>query len=406
MDKVVYLTFDDGPSENTLKILEILDLYGIKATFFVVGRDSKFHENIYQQIAAGGHAIGNHTYSHDYSRIYSSIDAFKQDFYALENLLVRIIGYKPDIFRFPGGSNNQINLRTGSRSLMPRLAEEMLTAGYQFFDWNVDSRDAAEYLQASDIIINSVIKGATTKDQAIILMHDAPVKTTTVKALPEIIVGLSHRGFRFKYLTKESFPYHHHQINVQQKLVPAVQPWFGWDAPINNSPGSRSTEQLAAIIRACNVATAARYQPNQQGKNETYCNIFVWDVTRALGAEIPHWVLKSDLATPAEPDLTYSNAAETTSNMVFDWLTTHGTQHGWQPATALKALDYANSGRPAVAVWKNPGGAGHIAVVRPGTFDPEKGVPIAQAGAVNFDHLFLADGFGHASEYVLYFVHE
>lgn len=185
--KVAYLTFDDGPSLNTVKILELLDLHNIKSTFFVVGREDRFHKNIYKQIAARGHAIGNHTYSHDYKSIYSSINFFKEDFYRLEALLKETIGQKPEIFRFPGGSSSLFSRIYGGSDFMKKLAGEMLKEGYRYFDWNVDSRDGSTYLEDTSNIVKSVFKGAENIEKAIILMHDAPIKTTTAEALEDVL---------------------------------------------------------------------------------------------------------------------------------------------------------------------------------------------------------------------------
>ncbi|WP_052947377.1 polysaccharide deacetylase family protein [Aneurinibacillus tyrosinisolvens] len=203
--KVAYLTFDDGPSTNTGKILQILNNEHVKATFFVVGNNTDFGKEAYRQIIAGGHAIGNHTYSHNYRTLYGSVEAFQEDFMQLENLLYETIGQRPSILRFPGGSNNHVSRKYGGRQLMNRLADLKTKEGYQFFDWNVDSRDASKIVQNTDTIVQSVLNGSRNKKKAIILMHDSQVKTTTVQALPRIIAGLKKQGFSFDSLTKDSF---------------------------------------------------------------------------------------------------------------------------------------------------------------------------------------------------------
>lgn len=206
MNKLAYLTFDDGPSPNTAKILKILNLYGIKATFFVVGREGQYEKELYRKIAADGHSIGNHTFSHEYAKIYSSIEAFKEDFYALEKLLVEEIGFKPEIMRFPGGSNNKISQSLGPEHLMHQLAKNVSEEGYSYFDWNVDSRDSSAYLVDFGTIVEAVLEGARDKERAVILLHDAPVKTTTVNALPEIIMGLTKLGYDFAALSRDILP--------------------------------------------------------------------------------------------------------------------------------------------------------------------------------------------------------
>lgn len=195
------------------------------------------------------------------------------------------------------------------------------------------------------------------------------------------------------------------RLRISESCGPAQPPWFRWKAPLGGTPEARSPELLERIIRRCLVATADRYRPNRQGRQETYCNIFVWDVTSALAAEIPHWVALSDLIVPADPDFSGNLAVETTANFLCGWLAGPGREYGWIPATAATALIYANEGRPAVAMLENQEGHGHMAMLRPGKAHPQKGIPIAQAGRVRFDDGFLNDGFGVATARVTYYVH-
>ena len=100
-DNVIYLTFDDGPSRNTIDILNILDKYNIKATFFVTGNESEQGIAVLKEIVKRGHTIGVHSYSHDYKKIYSNVDAFLDDFYKAFDYVYKNTGVKPTIFRFP-----------------------------------------------------------------------------------------------------------------------------------------------------------------------------------------------------------------------------------------------------------------------------------------------------------------
>lgn len=178
-----------------------------------------------------------------------------------------------------------------------------------------------------------------------------------------------------------------------------VAPWHLVTPVIAGGPGERRPDLLERIIRQFRVAENYRYQANRQKQKETYCNIFVWDVTRALGCEIPHWV--ADDGEPSSPD----RGRELDANAVHAWLHHRGADFGWRRVDAAEALLWANMGRPAVAAWLNVGGIGHVTMVRPGDPHPTRGLPIAQAGARNFDDGFLADGFG-ARAGVEFWIHD
>lgn len=202
-EKIAYLTFDDGPSSNTLNILEILKENNVKATFFVNGHESLKH--LYKKIVEAGNVLANHTYSHDYRKVYTSPDNFINDIKKLDNFIKETTGQEPShVIRFPGGSNNTISHRYGGRGIMPLVIDRVNKEGYTYFDWNVDSTDASRFRQTKERIINSVINEAKYQHHAVILMHDLAPKTTTVQALPEIIKILKNQGFTFDVLSKNS----------------------------------------------------------------------------------------------------------------------------------------------------------------------------------------------------------
>ncbi|SHI68285.1 Peptidoglycan/xylan/chitin deacetylase, PgdA/CDA1 family [Geosporobacter subterraneus DSM 17957] len=208
-NKTAYLTFDDGPSSNTIKILDILKKYEIKATFFVIGSETESSKKIYRRIVEEGHVIGNHTYSHNYNKIYASVENFMEDIWKLEALLEEVAGVKPKIIRFPGGSKNQASSRAGGKGLMADLITRLQEEGYQYFDWNVTSKDASAVTPDKEIIVRSVLEGIQGKKEAIILFHDNAPKTTTVEALPEIIEALLEKGYKFEVLSETSYYVHH-----------------------------------------------------------------------------------------------------------------------------------------------------------------------------------------------------
>lgn len=202
--KIAYLTFDDGPSQNTSKILDTLSKHNINATFFVNGQDSEFALDMYRKIDSEGHTIGNHTYSHNYSDIYKDKSLFFKDFYKLESLLEKTIHKKTTFIRFPGGSNNLVSHQYGGSSIMNEIIADMEKSDYTYTDWNVDSMDASGINISKNTIVHSVLNQSKGKQFVNILMHDAASKTTTAEALPEIIEGLKNQGFEFKNISEHS----------------------------------------------------------------------------------------------------------------------------------------------------------------------------------------------------------
>ncbi|WP_270458865.1 polysaccharide deacetylase family protein [Faecalitalea cylindroides] len=207
--KIVYLTFDDGPSENTIKVLDILKEYDVKATFFVTGHAPSYNDFI-KEAFEQGHSIGLHTYSHDYKNIYSSTNAYFNDLDQINSMVESITGQKSDIIRFPGGSSNSISAKY-SPGIMSELVKMVNEKGYQYFDWNVSSSDAA----GNDISKEQIIQSSCTDkfDQINLLFHDSATKNSTVEALPDIIKFYKDRGYKFYPLTKKSYVVHHQTTN-------------------------------------------------------------------------------------------------------------------------------------------------------------------------------------------------
>ncbi len=201
---ICYLTFDDGPSDNTLKILDILDAYGIKATFFVVGTAKTQYM---PQITSRGHAIGLHSTTHKYDVIYKDINSYLADIQQISEIVYKSTGVRSNIIRFPGGSSNVIS-KNYCEGIMTDLTKRMPELGYAYFDWNVTSGDANAARVPAATIVNNVLTRAKGQKSICVLMHDTSAKGTTVEALPTIIEGLDAMGFRFAPLTAESFGFH------------------------------------------------------------------------------------------------------------------------------------------------------------------------------------------------------
>lgn len=189
-ERRVYLTFDDGSSYNTAKILDILNEKGVKATFFVVGNENETSYEMCRRIVAEGHSIGMHSYSHVYKNIYSSEDAFENDLNMIQSYIYRTTGVLSDIYRFPGGSSNRV-----SKQPMSLFEQRLNDRGIVYYDWNVSSGDAeSRTLKSKAEIIRNCIQGVENNNDSIILMHDLPEKRTTMEALPEIIDRLKEMG--------------------------------------------------------------------------------------------------------------------------------------------------------------------------------------------------------------------
>ncbi len=182
MTRKVYLTFDDGPSIYTDDILDILSLYGVKATFFVVGTQEEEYLPMYKRIVEEGHSIGMHSYSHKYTEIYESLESFKTDVGKIRSLIKDETGVECSLYRFPGGSSNSIG-KKHIQEYIAYLDEE----GIIYYDWNISSGDATGVpVSVDDIVKNSTLE-LEKYNSAYILLHDSSTKKNTVEALPKII---------------------------------------------------------------------------------------------------------------------------------------------------------------------------------------------------------------------------
>ena len=202
-EKIVYLTFDDGPSENTQKILDILKEYNAKATFFITGADEE-HRPLIKKAYEEGHTIGLHTYSHNYSEVYASEEAYFKDLEKVGKTAEEQIGFVPYLIRFPGGSSNEVSAKY-SQGIMSRLTEKVMEKGYQYYDWNVDSGDGSG-AGTEEIKSRSVTERYS---HVMILFHDSSTKSATVDALPAVIDYYKERGYEFRAIDRESFVSHH-----------------------------------------------------------------------------------------------------------------------------------------------------------------------------------------------------
>lgn len=201
----VYLTFDDGPSIYTNDILDILDSYNVKATFFVVGKEETNAEEALQRIVDEGHTLGMHSYSHKYKELYESMDSFTQDFARIRDYIYQATGEESVCYRFPGGSSNTV-----SEIDMHDFIDYLDSQGVEYYDWNVSSGDGGSMKLSTDTLLENCTKDIDTRDTSIILLHDSAEKPTTVEALPDIIENILARPDTVILpITENTRPIHH-----------------------------------------------------------------------------------------------------------------------------------------------------------------------------------------------------
>lgn len=198
--KTAYITLDDGPSRNiTPQNLDTLKKYGVKATFFVLPRSGM--DELYKRIVEEGHAIGNHSYSHDYGYLYSSVENFKKDVIKAGDFIFKKTGHTPTAFRFPGGTMGR------GKAAVKARADILAGLGYDYFDWNISTADTDPNLRTYgdkeyivNLLTNNILNNTRGRKELIILMHDTSEYSS--KALPRIIEGLRKQGYVFDVLTK------------------------------------------------------------------------------------------------------------------------------------------------------------------------------------------------------------
>ena len=197
---VVYLTFDDGPSStgSTAKILNVLKEEGVKATFFVTGNGP---DSLIKREYDEGHQVALHTYTHDYSKVYKSVDNYYEDLNKVRTRVYNITGVSPKIIRFPGGSNNTVSNRYSS-GIMDILTKDVMDKGYIYFDWNVSSGDAGS-CTTSSCVYNNVVNGLSKNRINIVLMHD--IKMFTADAIKDIITYCKTNGYVFEVIQENTY---------------------------------------------------------------------------------------------------------------------------------------------------------------------------------------------------------
>lgn len=201
--KVIYLTFDDGPSKFTEELLDILADYNVKATFFVTAGNPSYLDLI-GRAKEEGHTIGIHCFNHDYKKIYVSERAYFADLQMIDDIIYEQTGERAELVRFPGGSSNEVS--RFNKGIMTRLTALVEEKGYRYFDWNVLSGDAGE-TKVTEEIIQNIIDGILKKDISVVLQHD--LYDYSIAAVEEIIIWGLENGYAFLPLSADSPTIHH-----------------------------------------------------------------------------------------------------------------------------------------------------------------------------------------------------
>ncbi len=205
-NKIIYLTFDDGPGPYTDRLLGILDKYNVKATFFVTNAFPAYRDCIGRAYNAG-HTIAVHSATHNYRQIYASEAAYWSDFEYMQSIVVSQTGHRTNLFRFPGGSSNGVS--KFNPGIMTRLSYSSQAKGYVYFDWNVMSGDAGN-TTSSTVCFSNLVQGVSANNVSVVLCHD--VKSYTVDSMESFIPWALSNGYTFIPLTENS-PTAHHPIS-------------------------------------------------------------------------------------------------------------------------------------------------------------------------------------------------
>ena len=207
-NKIIYLTFDDGPGKYTQGLLDVLDKYNVKATFFVTNTHPDY-QNMIAEEAKRGHTVAIHSASHKYNQIYTSEQAFFDDLEQMNSIIKAQTGNDASIIRFPGGSSNTVS-KDYCPGIMTQLVNDVTARGLLYCDWNVSSGDANPKPISTEQVVQNVISGVQSHNVSVVLQHD--IKDFSVNAVEQIIQWGQANGYTFLPLTTSS-PMSHHRVN-------------------------------------------------------------------------------------------------------------------------------------------------------------------------------------------------
>ncbi len=193
--KIAYLTFDDGPNkESTDALLDLLDEYDVKATFFLLGVNFHKNEDAIRRIVGSGHGVGLHSYTHRREVFYSNAETMIEELNRANALLADITMQKTRIVRVPYGSVPH---------LTPELSQAMTDAGFRYWDWNIDSGDSYRSTTSAKVASETIRFLKEMKGPAVVLFHDS---TLTLEAMPAVLDYMKAENYVFRVITENEMP--------------------------------------------------------------------------------------------------------------------------------------------------------------------------------------------------------
>ncbi|WP_410513403.1 polysaccharide deacetylase family protein [Paenibacillus sp. BR2-3] len=271
--KMVYLTFDDGPSPVTPKVLDILQREGVKATFFVLGDGAKSHPELINAIWEQGHAIGNHTYDHNYSELYSGFTQFWSQIKKTEEIVRNITGTRPQLVRAPGGTFGHFD---------DTYFSLLKQAGYLVMDWNVDSGDSKRRGVPADEIVKEAVAN-TTDSSIVLLLHDGGGHEESAKALPEIIARYKAAGYTFGVLDNDVKPV---QFRVSSRIADTgrIKPSAAWIGANITANGTLFEDGKPLVLEVGKLET--KLKPGEYLIDQGQYRVPIRAVIQRLGGQV------------------------------------------------------------------------------------------------------------------------
>ncbi|MDO7906634.1 polysaccharide deacetylase family protein [Paenibacillus sp. JX-17] len=196
--KVIYLTFDDGPTPHTDQLLNILDQYGAKATFFMLGPQMQNYPQATRRIVNEGHGTGLHGVTHVPGKFYRSAYSGLIEMQQANAVLNKVTGVTTSLVRTPYGSKPY--LKTPYRNVL------LSQGGFHLWDWNVDSEDwryPKNHDKVYNNIMNQIHRVQKSGTEPVVLMHD---QAAVLNVLPQVLKSLKSEGYQFKVLDKKLQP--------------------------------------------------------------------------------------------------------------------------------------------------------------------------------------------------------